>query len=367
MQTDMHYYGTYAIARMAGFTPKDAQTIAYSAQFVDDSTKSDSDEHADGGLIYGIATAHSNGQVAKNRLVDQIEQKRVWTPFHFIPGGKGTTLEQKLVCQKDSLIAQEMFNNHIHFAKNSNFGLHLIGIASHVYADTFSHYGFSGISTDNNSVDPNSITLIDVKDKGMEAYLMNKYNAFLKKYAPDIIIKCWRWIANKAAEQFSGALGHGGVGTYPDRPFLHWQFTYNNSKQLSDRNNRETFLEGSEKLYNKLVEFGQAYTPEHKANTPFDNVKATIADILNTEAPMAERIEKWCNAVNNSELFEKAETEYLSYDHKIWEQQKTIEFHTLASSTEATKLDVYKFHQAAIYHRYYVLKDLLPQHGIVVY
>ena len=74
MQTDMHYYGTYAIARLAGFDVTEAKTIAYAAQYVDDSTSNDSDEHSDGGLIYGIATAHHNSQVVKNRLIDTKEQ-----------------------------------------------------------------------------------------------------------------------------------------------------------------------------------------------------------------------------------------------------------------------------------------------------
>jgi hypothetical protein len=33
MQEDMHYYGTYAIARAAGIPSGDAQVIAYAAQF----------------------------------------------------------------------------------------------------------------------------------------------------------------------------------------------------------------------------------------------------------------------------------------------------------------------------------------------
>ena len=38
MQTDMHYYGTYALARLAGFSVSKAEIIAYSSQYVDDST-----------------------------------------------------------------------------------------------------------------------------------------------------------------------------------------------------------------------------------------------------------------------------------------------------------------------------------------
>lgn len=31
MQIDMHYYGTYAVARIAGFSPKEARTAAYAS------------------------------------------------------------------------------------------------------------------------------------------------------------------------------------------------------------------------------------------------------------------------------------------------------------------------------------------------
>ena len=38
MQLDMHYYGTYAMARAAGINSNASATIATAAQFVDDNT-----------------------------------------------------------------------------------------------------------------------------------------------------------------------------------------------------------------------------------------------------------------------------------------------------------------------------------------
>ena len=49
MQKDMHFWGTYVIARAAGVPSNDAHTIVYAAQYVDDSTKQDSKTHEDGG------------------------------------------------------------------------------------------------------------------------------------------------------------------------------------------------------------------------------------------------------------------------------------------------------------------------------
>ena len=45
MQQDMHYYGTYAMARAAGLAVKDAKILAYAAQYVDDATSNDSEVH----------------------------------------------------------------------------------------------------------------------------------------------------------------------------------------------------------------------------------------------------------------------------------------------------------------------------------
>jgi hypothetical protein len=38
MQKDFHYYCTAVLARAAGFSPRDALTIAYASQYVDHST-----------------------------------------------------------------------------------------------------------------------------------------------------------------------------------------------------------------------------------------------------------------------------------------------------------------------------------------
>jgi len=38
MQIDFHHAVTYVVARMAGFNHNEADTISYSAQYVDDAT-----------------------------------------------------------------------------------------------------------------------------------------------------------------------------------------------------------------------------------------------------------------------------------------------------------------------------------------
>jgi len=370
MQSDMHYYGTYALARIAGFSPQKAEIIAYSAQFVDDSTKSNSDVHQDGGMLYGIATAHHNLDTVHNAKFDLAEQRRVWIPFHFIPGAQGDTTSQQLICRKNSKVVNEMFDTHIMHAADCAYGYHLIGIACHVYADTFSHYGFSGISSRENEIEQDSL-LLNVTNAEMKATLMSGFGLFFSKYAPSFMTKNWRRFVLDNAEQAVGYLGHGGVGTFPDRPYLKWQFRYQASQLLSSRNNPETFLEGCEHLYKKLLAFGHSLptSDDFIPEVNFQNISHIIKDILDTEAAHNERIALWKSAILSNQLFTSAsnESDFLNYDFRRWENDKNITFTQLSKSCEGTKLDVYKFHQAAAHHRYYVLKDLLPSYGLAVY
>jgi len=365
MQEDMHYYGTYAMARAAGLQVKYAKTVAYAAQYVDDSTANDSEVHEDGGMLQTIATAHTDADAAKNAAVDHVEQRKVWVPFHFFPGNEGETLSEKLVCVKDGKLAREMVQNHIRqaVAAKDEYGLALMGITAHVYADTFSHYGFSGVSSRNNAV--TGAFEFDVENEGVLTYINNKYVKFLEKYASSFVIDNWRKFASGGAELAVGALGHGGVGTYPDRPFLNWRFTYEKDERDSKwRNNQETFLEGCEKLHAAFTAF--AVQAELAINpVSFADIKDNVRAIIGLEAGMGERIKAWQDAIRQGELFAPEDDEALVYSPADWEKQRA-DFHNLDDSHDATQSGVYQFHQAAIYHRDYTLKQLLPRHGIVV-
>ena len=366
MQKDMHYYGTYALARAAGLPVKHAKVVAYAAQYVDDSTANDSEVHKDGGMFEAIATAHTGSEAIGNAIADQAEQRKVWVPFHFFPGNEGKTLSEKLICRKDSALAREMVKNHIRHAVSvkDEYGLALMGIMAHVYADTFAHYGFSGISSRLNKVDGSSFEL-DVKDKKTKAYIMGKFSGFLAKYTPKFLIENYRCFASNGASVATGALGHGAVGTYPDRPFLRWRFTYKKDGTSSGwRNNSASFLEGSEKLYNAFREYGEQ-TGIVQNPVEFNSMKKEIERIICLEAAKEERIEAWIDAIEEERLFKTEADEALYYFEHEWEQQKD-DFEDLVSTHEIIEKEVYQFHQAAIYHRDYTLKQLLPKYKIVV-
>ena len=418
MQKDMHYYGTYAIARASGFKPEDARIIAYSAQFVDDSTMTDSTMHEDGALLYGVATAHHPILQAavqygieglKNMLKtilktifktildilnianriknyskrNHLKQRRMWIPFHFYPGNEGDNFSKKLICRKNSLIVNEMFDNHIKHVKEFPYILHLIGIASHVYMDTFSHYGFSGVSSRNNRVFGDSFKFYNLDEKECKKHLFE----FQKKYKKEYVTENWRnrsvWISflsllglvhkfkhqikSYGAELGAGALGHGPVATFPDQSHLKWSFKYEISKEISERNNPQTFLEGCEELHKKLLKLSKLYYKDEQiAYSDFEKIKETIKNILNYKN-LEDKIKGWKEEIESGKLFDTNKKEFLDYDDgKEWEEQKTKEFCKIPHSSKAKDLNIYKFHQAADYHRHYTLKHLLPKHGIIV-
>ena len=366
MQEDMHYYGTYAMARAAGLKVKDAKVVAYAAQYVDDSTANESEVHADGGMFETTASAHTNSEVIRNAAADHIEQRHVWVPFHFFPGNEGDTLSEKLACGKDSALAQKMVQNHIRHAVSvkNEYGLTLMGVMAHVYADTFAHYGFSGVSSRNNKVDGDSFELL-VNDPKVKAYIMGKMSSFFEKYTSSFLIKNYRKIASEATNALTGALGHGGVGTYPDRPFLKWRFNFDkNNKDSGWRDNPATYMEACEKLHAAFSEYAEQADIAIN-QVPFESIRSKVDEILRFEADKQGRISAWKNAINANELFETENNEALHFSINDWEQQKQ-QFSALDSSREITDYEVYQFHQAVIYHRDYTLKNLLPKHGLVV-
>ena len=178
MQIDMHYYGVYAMARLAGLRPEAAETIATASQYVDDAVEADIQHHEKGNKLAPIVTAHRIREIIDNRDVN--DQPFVWVPFHFFPGNEGTDFTERLICRKDSPLINELIDHYIELHERP-FALELIGLAAHVYADTFSHFGFSGVSSRRNKVDAESITPQNATAP-TATYLDRKIDSFFRKF-----------------------------------------------------------------------------------------------------------------------------------------------------------------------------------------
>lgn len=352
MQIDMHYYGTYCLARTAGLTTETARIIANAAQFVDDNAQKNSIELEDASSCDVSATAH---HALDLNNINKDDQRQVWVPFHFLPGNEGDEFTAKLVCRKDSVIAQEMCQNHLEQSKKSYF-LPLIGIMAHVYGDTFAHYGFSGVSSRKNKLINDSFKFQKELDREIKNYILHKQRLFGFDFILDNI-------KSHLAEKMSGALGHGAAVTFPDRPYLQWRFDYEDGTDSGWRNNTDTFLEFSQKIHTlfKHIADSQPDLADASAYVAWSELAPKIKVILEVQGIKDERIAAWKKAARCGDLFNNQEN---IPEYQDWNDG----FQDLVQSTSrvAMKHPIYGFYQAASYHRWYVLRDLLPSHGLMV-
>ncbi len=348
MQVDMHYYGTYAMARAAGLKREVAEVIAYAAQYVDDNAYDWDPLFAlDAGHLHITETAHHS--IDKENL-SEVDQRLVWVPFHFLPGNEGDSYEERLICRKDSDIARQMLDHHLN-QLDKPYGIHLIGLAAHVYADTFSHYGFSGISSDLNKIDPEHIQLDQQLPGDILGYIQRKFRRFMERIERD------------AARIIGKGLGHGAVHTYPDRPYLRWRITNYRGEEIN-RDNPATFLEGCEKLHGVFSQIASNAQFSDHPGRPFGEIRDRVAAVLAVKGDCETRIEAWQNAAQSGDLFGYQES-IRDYDAKLWSAElENFQYRT--NSADALETDSFRFLQAAAVHRTYVLRDLLPEHGLVV-
>jgi hypothetical protein len=351
MQTDMHYYGTYAMARAAGIERDACFIIATAAQFVDDHANKETIKFRDGARIDTEATAHHSTNINN---VKEDDQRMVWVPFHFLPGNEGEAYQEKMLCRKDSDIAKEMVR-HALTLHDKVYALPLIGITAHVYADTFSHHGFSGYKSSLNKVDKGSFQFDEEHSNSIINYIRGKVDKFYEKFQANI------------AESLS-KLGHGAVATFPDRPYLKWSFTYESQPdQRVERNNPKDFLDGCKALHLMFSEFVQS-EPDYKADKgkSFEEIESIVQTILACEDDMQGRINAWKGAANSGRLFANGAEEIPDYDGSVWHSQRE----SLANENDsevAISEPIYHFYQAASIHRTYILRDLLPDNNLVAH
>jgi hypothetical protein len=225
MELDVHYYAVYQLARLAGFSLKDAETIAYASQYVDDSTESepielDKDQHFD-----TTRTAHYGLEAFSWNV-----QKKIYFPFHFLPKNvrraapETFTYKTEKAKGKDDELSTMLIKEALS-EKNRKFKLVRLGIALHTIADTFSHCGFSGRKHKENDV-----------GKIWHAKSNGKWDLqFFESYIHDI-----------AAPD----IGHAEADKFPDKPYLKWRYE-NNGKKIA-RSNTKNCVECAKFLYSFL-------------------------------------------------------------------------------------------------------------------
>ncbi len=354
MQIDFHHAVTYVSARLAGFKHKDANIIAYSAQYVDDATNAGLVRFDNGAMYKRIASAH---KMLDYRNSKALSNHQVWIPFHFLPGNDGLPAGEnpegsfinKLICRPDSPVARDMIRGCIG-ERDKAYALYRLGIAMHVYADTWAHQGFAGVNHKVNDAD-NIKSNLDGQDKRLGERLLN---FFIGEALP---------------------LGHGTVLSYPDRPYLIWEYR-NGLKQKVKRDNPTDFLQAADRMCRAM----RCYV-EGDAEADLDAVEGLpqadsqrIAQMLGSikKEDGGDRHKLWLQAVREGKFsFGPANVGYTpkgvgSWKYKaIGTKEWTDDDYEAFKYTPAFLASDWKmFHDALQAHRFSILHEVLPRYGI---
>ena len=208
MQMDFHYYATYAAAFLAGYSHEESMAICYSAQFVDECSKT---------YLKGIkaprsaATTQLQEELADARadLLGLQDITRIWASFHFLP--RDLHRNPKLRCSR-------VYRRKYRLIKS----LEAAGIAMHVIADTWAHQYFAGTpSIVINNVSPNFYEIICTDGMIEEHKIRFNHNPA----TPDNLEKLdYTNTMFQINENSVMNLGHGRAGHFPDYSFARYRY-----------------------------------------------------------------------------------------------------------------------------------------------
>jgi hypothetical protein len=346
MQIDFHHAVTYVTARIAGFNHADADIIAYSAQYVDDATSSGVVCFDNNAMYTRISSAY---KTIDPKSLLSTESRLVWMPFHFLPGNNGKAAGEdikgkfikKIVCIPDSPPAKDMLAATLE-SKNKPYGLHRLGIAMHVYADTWAHQGFAGVNHEVNDVK-------EIHEIGDSGVFTDPLQDILSHFLEDTV----------------PPLGHGRAREFPDMPFLSWQYRNGINTKPIQRDNTKLFCEAADAMckamqqYRGVPETGIGAADKQIIADNFKNIK---------DANGNNRHKQWVSKIKNGVFsFGTADITYAEHGTNSWKAK------ALGTSFDMLQY-VYKddflfsnwklFHDALQLHQVTVLHDILPKYGI---
>ncbi|MEW6110002.1 MAG: DUF6765 family protein [Nitrospirota bacterium] len=217
MDIEYHYYITFIIALRAGFKKDEAYKIAYSSQYTDDND-----------TLYrineGLDDMYENYISQTMDITKPREERlRIYPVFHFMPGTPDEIWKSSPDRKDGKLHLLNTIPNNRNAVSLLNDALtsknhYRIGIATHMFADTFAHQNFVGF-----------------KDE------FNAMEGFLQGLLPNI--------------------GHADAKYQPDIPNLLWKDMRLTSKNRA-RNNKVIFLSATEFIFDQYCSFTKPAKPE---------------------------------------------------------------------------------------------------------
>lgn len=348
MQIDFHHAVTYVLARLAGFPAEQAAIIANAAQYVDDATEDGTIEFDSGARYSRLSSAH---RMLDYRNFESLAASRVWIPFHFLPGNMGLSAGeipegpfiQRLRTIPNSPVAQDMLRATL-ADRAAPHALHRLGIAMHVYADTWAHQGFVGVQHRVNAARD-----LTGENGGPDVDLIERLkNRFVNNALP---------------------LGHGTVLSHPDRPYLVWAYTNGFGERVT-RNNPDDYLDAAENMCRAMQGF---LAGDYDANPPGlpDVDRIVLQRLLRDIRIESEegRHRAWLDEIAKGTFsFGPERVEYSGSGPGSWKRAALGEpgDNGHAYRDEFLASHWKHFHDALQVHRYDVVHRILPTYGICI-
>lgn len=367
MQKDFHFTTTYVLSRLAGFNQAESEIISSSSQFIDDATDA-------GKILFdnfaGYQFFSSAHKMLDYRNFEELQNHYSWVPFHFLPGNQTDDplfegqddFVKKLICQPNSEVAKLMIKKVLN-KSHKPYSLYQLGITMHVYADTWAHQKFCGISHPVNAVRE----ILDY-DEGI---FHKDHNYRIRNYFKK---RWWEKIFSFLLTEYS-PLGHGPALSMPDKPFLKWQYTNFAGKRVK-RDNSEIFSEACKHLYSVLKCFKEGLTEFEIFEIPEDDYKKIRHLFITlTSDDQEERVHSWKEEIANGLFSFGAESiQYQGEGSNSWKAQ--LGFKLPESLNGISKDVIYSksflespwklFHDAATDHQKTILHEVLPHFKITV-
>jgi hypothetical protein len=331
-------------------SPEYSKIVAYASQHTDDAKHEHALEFENGGRFQQVLSAHKFFDLDTFSLDSQY---KIYLPFHFIPGIQGTRFQELLVCRQNSETSQRMVRE-VSRLKDKPYLLHRLGIAVHVYADTWSHQSFSGLKTD-----LNDISDIDV---------MNENRGSIATIFMDFF--------RNVKEAVIPQIGHAEATYLPDEPYREWSFFHNYENETKVRKNWVLCLDASRSIYNEIKRFlNQSNHPDYKTDNvvSWGAIKPAFSRLFKDKGTIEKRCENWSREINISGFgfpCQDFERDIVYEDREWFKEAVGVTTNDDNEERYERKNNFHEsnwklFHDAAASHRFFILQELLPPNEII--
>ncbi len=268
MQLDFHYYATYCAAYIAGYSHEESLDIAYSAQFVDNCSRT---------LLAKIKGPSSAATTqlqlelmdARTDPVGLQDITRIWASFHFLPRDLYAVKEKrcsKFYLNKYRLICGpngDLLVKAVELAKGKP--LQSVGIAMHVLADTWAHANFAGTPS---LVINNTNHVFHELFPDTDGYREKPITFRHKRSMPDDLENSiYTNSLYQRNENNIMNLGHGRAGHLPDYSFARYRYlpAWGEYKDIVKDNPKDYMNAFTQMIY--ALKYIRGDIPSFKKNT----------------------------------------------------------------------------------------------------